>query len=41
MRKCTAYSHASLRPDFTGTSVWAPEAGMRVEALINRQPSGY
>jgi hypothetical protein len=41
MRKCTTDIHVSLRPDYSGTSTWAPAAAMRFEALINRQPSGY
>lgn len=41
MRTCTAYSHVSKLPVNTGTFAWAREAGMRVDSLINGQPSGY
>ena len=41
MRKCTALFHASLRPVYTGTSAWNREAGMRIDAILNTQPSGY
>jgi|GEM_PF-6005642 hypothetical protein len=41
MRSSTAHTHVFPRPVISGTSAWAREAGMRVDALINGQPSGY
>ena len=41
MRKCTALFHAPALPVYTGTSAWNREAGMRVDAILNTQPSGY
>jgi hypothetical protein len=41
MRTCTAYIHVSTLPASAGKFAWAREAGMRVDSLINTQPSGY
>ena len=41
MRKCTAPFDVPAMPVYTGTSAWNREAGMRVDAILNTQPSGY